>query len=81
MFKNLLELEKSKKTTENSPFSVKEFGETMGAATKLSSREYEDRKSFRTAADRLRAEAEEELKQKARTAGDRKLEQNDRESS
>ena len=71
MFKNLLELEKSKKTTENSPFSVKEFGETMGAATKLSSREYEDRKSFRTAADRLRAEAEEEKKRQNKAPVDR----------
>ena len=42
---------------------MKEFGETMSAATKLSSRDYDDRKSFRTAADRLRAEAEEERKQ------------------
>ena len=60
MFKTLHALEKSKKTTENSPYEVKEFGETFDEATKLSSRDHKDMVQVRTMADRMRVEALEE---------------------
>ena len=60
MFKTLHALEKSKKTTENSPFEVKEFGESFGNATKLSSRDFKDPEQAQKMADRMRVEAREE---------------------